>query len=179
MRLPFSLPLPRTTSVTDCDGQATGNLGKLILDALLQTNQFELSVVSRTESTAEVPSHSIKFHHQGDHASPTFLAKAFAHQDAVVFCLGLMADPHLELRMIEAAAKAGVPWIVPGMYGVDVDNAVLRAALPPLEMAKERVRQIGEIGAAGGVKWLGFISNPWLEYVRNYHYHLVSLLDPN
>ena len=92
---------------------ATGNLGKLVTTALLDTQNFSITATSRSGSEsifATDPSIEIK---QGGYSSPAFLANAFAGIDAVVLYLHHTSVPELATEVIEAAAAAGVKWIFP------------------------------------------------------------------
>ncbi len=91
----------------------TGNLGKLVTKAMLDTNRLSVTLISRSGSESTLPTDpSVKIK-QGDYSSPAFLADAFAGIEAVVLCLHHTSVPDLEIKLIEGAAAAGVKWILP------------------------------------------------------------------
>lgn len=74
--------------------------------------------------------------------------------------------------MIEAAAKAGVKWILPTEYAGDGLNEGMVEAVPLFWPKREARKQIEELGKGGegregceGVKWVGVATGPWLEAV--------------
>ena len=92
---------------------ATGNLGKLVTNALFDTKNFSITVISRFGLESILPTDPSINIRQGDYSSPAFLADAFAGIEAVIFCLHHTSVPDLEIKLIEAAAAAGVKWVFP------------------------------------------------------------------
>ena len=92
---------------------ATGNLGSVIIQALVETNNFYITAASRIPPKFGFPNSPSLTIKTGDYDSPSFLAEVFTKHDAVVFALHYTAVPELEIKMIEAAAQAGVKWIPP------------------------------------------------------------------
>jgi hypothetical protein len=64
--------------------------------------------------------------------------------------------------LIKAAAKAGVKWILPTEYAGDGMNASLVEAVPLFHPKREARRLVEELG----MKWVGFATGPWMEFVR-------------
>lgn len=78
----------------------------------------------------------------------------------MVLALHFSAVPELEIKLIEAAAEAGVRWIVPTEFGSD--NANEGISNVPINAAKVAPREkIEELG----LSWIGVVTNPWLDYV--------------
>lgn len=72
--------------------------------------------------------------------------------------------------LIEAAARAGVEWILPTEYAHDGLNEGMRRRLEgwglgALEKSGVRVRVEELAGTCKGVKWIGVATNPWPEFV--------------
>ncbi len=95
---------------------AGGNLGSLVVNALLDAKRFNITIISRTGSESSFPTDPSITIKQGDYSSAGFLAEAFAGIEAAIFTLHWSAIPELEIKLIEAAAEAGVKWIVPSEY---------------------------------------------------------------
>lgn len=145
---------------------ATGNLGTLVVSSLLAAQKFTITAISRNPPSTPFsasPSLVIK---TGDYSSPSFLSEIFTNQDAVVLTLHWSAVPDLEIKLIEAAAAAGVKWIFPVEYGSDNGNKELEESVPH-NVAKRGPREkIEELaGRYEGLKWIGVITNPWFDYV--------------
>ena len=60
-----------------------------------------------------------------DYAKPETLVKALGGQDALVITLSAMAEKGRELALVEAAAQAGVKWIIPNDWSPDTENPAL------------------------------------------------------
>jgi len=74
-----------------------------------------------------------------------------------------MSAPDIQNNLITAAAKAGVPWILPNEYGNDgLNEEVLRNI--PILVGKKKYRDlIEELGVSN---WIGIASNLWVDFVR-------------
>lgn len=148
--------------------QASGTIGSQILNHLLGTNKFHVTVISRSDSKATFPSHSSLTVHKGSYSDPEFLQTAFSDQDAAVIALNFMAMG-LQPGIIEAAAKAGVKWIVPTEYAMDGLNETLAKNLSkvpimlPKVMARKQVEELAR--DYPGLSWIGVATNPWTEFV--------------
>lgn len=69
--------------------------------------------------------------------------------------------------LIEAAAQAGVKWILPTEYAGDGLNEAMVDAVPvfhPKRAARKQVEELAE--RYEGLKWIGVATNPWMEFVR-------------
>ncbi|KAK9415705.1 putative Bifunctional pinoresinol-lariciresinol reductase [Seiridium unicorne] len=98
---------------------ATGNLGPSVLEALLKTKDFNITVLKRAESKSKLPaSVKVKVVDFEDEAS---LVAALKGQDAVVSTLGTPGFA-LQTRLIDAAASAGVKRFIPSEFGSDTAN---------------------------------------------------------
>lgn len=111
---------------------ASGNLGPSILTALLAANTFEVTILTRSDSTATFPS-GVKVI-PVDYTSLPSLTAAMTGQDAVVSTLSMLAMSAQTL-MIDAAIAAGVKRFIPSEFGSDTYNAKAR----PLPVYKGKV----------------------------------------
>jgi hypothetical protein len=95
--------------------QASGNLGPAILKGLLDTGAFNVTVLSRKESTATFPPQvkAIKTDYSDAH-----LAEVFAGQDAVISNINA-GQMDVQRRTIDAAARAGVKRYLPSEFGAN------------------------------------------------------------
>lgn len=99
---------------------------------------------------------------KGDYESDDFLVSALKGQDMFIIMLSFTAPPAMQTKLIEAAAKAGVPWIIPCEFGSDNGNPGMAASVP-MNSAKAQYRE--KIEALGKSSWIGIVNNPWFEYV--------------
>ena len=67
--------------------------------------------------------------------------------------------------LIEAAAKAGIKWILPTEYAADGLNKSLMDAVPLYYGKGAARKQIEELAETyEGLKWIGVATNPWTEF---------------
>lgn len=146
---------------------AGGNLGSLVLKNLIQSRKsFNIAVISRSGSKSAFPADPSITVKTGSYDSASFLESAFAGIDAAILTLNYNAVPDGEIRLIEAAAAAGVKWIFPAEFGSDTGNEVMVNAVP-IHPIKVRVRGVIEDLSKKheGLKWVGLVTNPWFDFV--------------
>lgn len=90
------------------------------------------------------------------------LVEALKGQEAVVIALAFTAPPEIQTRIIDAAAEAKVPFVIPNEYGSDNANVALREAVP-MNAAKTKYRnRVEELGVSS---WIAIVCNPWYDHV--------------
>ncbi len=100
---------------------ASGDVGKVILPALIADSNFQVSVLSRAESSATFPSNVNVI--KADYSNKDALVKALTGQDVVISTVGGEALlKNFDRTLIEAAVEAGVKWFIPSEYGFDLDH---------------------------------------------------------
>lgn len=143
---------------------ASGNVGSATLKALLATNQFDITIVTRPDSKASFPTSSSIEVKKGSYDDAEFLKSAFTGQDAAVFAVGFTAMNE-QTKLIEGAAKAGVKWIVPTEYAGDGMNTEMMNSVPMFAPKVAARQQIDELAKTyKGLKWIGIATNPWAEF---------------
>jgi NAD(P)H dehydrogenase (quinone) len=158
MRETVSIGPKKETVVIVVTG-ATGKLGRLVLDALLQTvPAMELAVAIRTPSkAADLAARGVQVRH-GDYDRPDTLSGAFKPGEKVLLIsaneVGKRAVQHL--RVIEAARAANVALLA---Y-----TSLLRADRSTLILAEEH-RTTEEAIHASGLPYV-FLRNGW--YLENH-----------
>ncbi|KUJ19446.1 NAD(P)-binding protein [Mollisia scopiformis] len=145
---------------------ATGNLGSLVVKHLLQSHKkFNITAITRSDSTSTLPDHPSLIVKKGDYSSPEFLASAFAGQEAVIFTLYHTAVPEQEVKYIEAAAAAGVKWILPVEFGGDNAHPHMSTFVPVHAKKTAPRKRIEELSKTHeGLKWIGVVTNPWFDF---------------
>ena len=72
----------------------------------------------------------------------------------------------VQKSLIEAAAKAGVKWILPTEYAGDGLNKHMVDNVPIFWPKREALKYIEELSKTHeGLKWIGVATNPWMELV--------------
>ncbi|RGP76743.1 oxidoreductase [Fusarium longipes] len=137
---------------------ASGQVGRPTIKALITQGVHDITAVQRPESTSKFPSEvTIKV---GDLQDESFLANAFQGQDVVVMMPPLPHIISIQEPAVRAAARMGVPYILPAEYGPDPfahrlveQNQLLRD--------KQRIRNlINELGVAS---WISITVGPFLD----------------
>ncbi|KAF2826888.1 NAD(P)-binding protein [Ophiobolus disseminans] len=137
---------------------ATGTIGSVTLAALLKTNIHTITAITRTESSATFPSGvTVK---KGDYSDASFLASALEGQDVLILQVNMMPNAmESQVTLIEAAAKAGVPWVLPTEFGSDIYSPIARDF--PMTGMKKKYRDLIE---EKGLSWIGIVNNPWFDW---------------
>ena len=136
---------------------ASGNLGVKTLDALLENEQHQITVITRPSSTATSPSQvSVK---RGQYDDNAFLESALQGQDVLLVMLAF-AGMQSEAPILEAAARAGVRYVFPSDYGADLSIKGTSFATKLIERKQKTFHHIEQ----RGMKWIVVVTNPWVDY---------------
>lgn len=140
---------------------ANGNIGTPTLATLLSHDIHVITVISRLESTTTYPSGVVV--KRGSFDDGTFLLQALQGQDALVLQLPIQASG-LQDHFIDAAAKAGVKYVLPTEWGSDPAAKLVDEFLPLAEKREQR-RLIEDLGVSS---WVAIVNNPWFDFsLRN------------
>ncbi|WP_448072742.1 SDR family oxidoreductase [Georgenia yuyongxinii] len=139
---------------------ATGHLGRLVLDQLLERGvaPADVLVLARTpEKAADLAARGVQVR-EADYDRPETLGPALAGVDKLLLISGSEVGGRVQqhTNVVEAARNAGVSRI---LY-----TSMLRASTSTLVLAPEH-KGTEEVIAASGLSYT-FLRNPW--YVENY-----------
>jgi nucleoside-diphosphate-sugar epimerase len=149
---------------------ATGSVGAPILASLLAEPSFTVTVLSRASSSASFPSHVpvIKI---SDAYTTSELTSAFKGQDAVVIALttsSVTADGKdgLAIRLIDAAAAAGVKRFIPSEFGANNLDKRARDLVPVYDIKGAMLEYlIAKAKASNGTfTWTSISCGSWLDW---------------
>ena len=134
---------------------ASGKLGKPTLQALLSKGVHTITAIQRNESASKFPPQVVV--KKGSLTDELFLVEALKGQDVLIVIVPI---PNMDLGgiLIHAAAKAGVPYILPTEFGVDTPKVENEHSMMPPKMARRRL--IEELGVSS---WIAVIVNFWLD----------------
>lgn len=98
---------------------------------------------------------------QVDYAFEPSLVAALQGQQFLIITLAITAPIGIHSKLVRAAAKAGVPYVMPNSYGIDIGNYVLstQSLLGTLVRA-----DCAEIEALGVSSWILLVCGTWYEY---------------
>ncbi|KAL9112782.1 MAG: hypothetical protein Q9227_003085 [Pyrenula ochraceoflavens] len=147
---------------------ATGHIGKVFVEALVRNGQHELTALTRSETKGDLPE-GVK-RSQVDFNNHDSLVAALHGQQFLIITLAVTAPQDLHNKIVNAAASAGVSYVMPNFYGSDIRNpklgdeafgAVIKQQLS--EMEKLGVSYVSlacgtwyEWSVALGESWFGF-----------------------
>ncbi|GFF35098.1 hypothetical protein IFM51744_02669 [Aspergillus udagawae] len=138
---------------------AGGTVGKYITQELLQTGQHTVTALTRADSKNNLPAgvRTVTV----DYDNESTLVAALQNQQFLIITLSVTAPKDTQSKLIHAAAKAGVPYVMPNCYGVDITDEKLRKE----SLAGEPVKQAcAEIEATGVSVWVALVCGFWYEF---------------
>ncbi|TKX23700.1 hypothetical protein C1H76_4217 [Elsinoe australis] len=137
---------------------ASGTAGKHVVAELLKTGKHEITAITRSDSTATFPSGVTVA--KVDYSSTASLVAALKGKDCLIITMAVTAPPEQETKLIEAAAEAGVPWVLPNEWGYEYsDSAGQDVFFGP---GKKKTRQ--HIESLGVTSWIGVACGFWYEF---------------
>jgi NmrA-like family len=80
--------------------------------------------------------------------------------------LAFQATPQDHMQLIDAAADAGIKWIIPTEFGSDNGNKPFSNMVPINAMKsgpREHVEKLAETHP--GLSWIGVVPSAWFDYV--------------
>ncbi|KAI1750360.1 NAD(P)-binding protein [Xylaria castorea] len=99
---------------------ATGHLGSYFVDELLKTGRHTITALTRGGNEKKIPD-SVKVI-EVDYNNQSSLVAALQGQQFLAIVLAAGAPPETHSIIVQAAAKAGVSYIMPTTYGADITN---------------------------------------------------------
>ncbi|EXJ57220.1 hypothetical protein A1O7_07567 [Cladophialophora yegresii CBS 114405] len=139
----------------------SGNVGEYMAKSLLQTGMHHVTAVTRADSPslANMPAGlTIK---KVNYDDPSTLIDALTGQDVLIITMAVTAPPDTQDKLIDAAAAAGVPWILPNEYSSDPTNESMQK---DILLGDGRVKARQRIERLGVSSWIGFCCSFWYEY---------------
>jgi hypothetical protein len=133
-------------------------MGEPIAKALLQTGKHTVTALTRKGSKNTVPAGVTAI--PVDYDDESSLVAALQGQQFLVITLSATAPPDTHSKIVKAAVKAGVPRIMPNIFGTDDSNEALIKD-DPLSA------DVGSIKASieeAGCEWTSIICSMWYEF---------------
>jgi nucleoside-diphosphate-sugar epimerase len=150
---------------------ASGKLGGHVLAALLAEPSFSVTVVVRKSSKANFPS-SVTVKLVSDGFTTEELIPVLQGQDAVITTVQ-GTNSALQIRIANAAVKAGVKRFIPADFGSFDSNSPWALGIMPLYLEKENVRshlkQLSETSSntGGSFSWTSLVSGHFFDYLES------------
>lgn len=122
-----------------------GRIGGAFAKELLKSGKHTITALIRKESKGTVPGDAKAV--QVDYDNEETVVGALKGQQFLIITLGVRAPQDLHSKIVKAAVKAGVPYIMPNSYGYDIHNENLKND-PYLGHIKQGVEEIKDLGAS-------------------------------
>jgi hypothetical protein len=150
--------------------EASGNLGKPILQALLDSSDFSVSVLIRKSSDAVFPPGVLV--HKMDFSKSSFLS-AFEGQYAIVSAVGAGGFPD-QKRITDMVVKGGAKRFPPSEFSSNTLSDIVQELVPVFQGKKEVLDYL-KSKEIEGMSWTGITSGLLFDWVRKRYVHTTSL----
>ncbi|KAF4336747.1 isoflavone reductase family [Fusarium beomiforme] len=137
---------------------AGGTIGSPIANALLQTGKHTITALTRKGSTTKLPAGILIA--PIDYNDESTLIDALKNQQFLIITLAPNAPRDTHSKLVQAAAKAGVPYIMPNGYHGDIEQVKLGEDILLGPVAKANRDEIERLG----MKWITVCCGFWFEY---------------
>ncbi|KAK9243183.1 hypothetical protein V1506DRAFT_562260 [Lipomyces tetrasporus] len=138
---------------------AGGSVGKHIAQELLKTEKHTVTALTRSGSQSKLPEGVQPVYvNYDDEAS---LATALEGQEFLIITLSVMAPPGTQSKLVQAAAKAGIRYVMPNVWGNDVTNEGLVSSLQNWGRSRAVINEIEKTGVSS---WIALICGFWYEH---------------
>ncbi|KAF2009408.1 NAD(P)-binding protein [Aaosphaeria arxii CBS 175.79] len=134
---------------------ASGRIGSHFANSLLASGKHTVTAISRHDSSASPPAGVVNKPVNFDNEDE--LVEALKGQQFLIITLGARAPKDLHSRIVKAAIKAGVEYIVPNAYGADIKNEVL---VKEEMLTGQYAALCNEIESLGG-NYICLVCGPW------------------
>lgn len=132
-------------------------MGSFIVKELLKAGKHQVTAITRTDSSAAIPE-GVQVA-KVNYDQPSSLVAALKGQDALVITMNTRAPKETQYKLIDAAAEAGVAWILPNEWGLDKsDDKVAEQTF--LGGASAVYKYIEGLGKSS---WLAIVTGFWYE----------------
>lgn len=138
---------------------AGGNSGRYMTESLLATGKHNVTAITRSDSKSDLPK-GVKVAHV-DYNNPASIVEALKGQDALIITMGVMAPRDTQPKLIQAAADANVPWVLPNAWSPDSTNEGLCKDVGIFQ-GQEVIKDL--ISKTGGSSYMNVTTGFWYEW---------------
>ncbi|KAL2678365.1 hypothetical protein Neosp_009111 [[Neocosmospora] mangrovei] len=145
----------RTVAIVGAGGQ----VGKFFTEHLLKTGKHVVTAITRSGGNSTFPD-GVKTT-PVDYNDEKSLVVALKGHDFLIITLSLAAAPDTHSKLVTAASKAGVPYVMPNAHSINFhDSERLRKDIPIGDTVLERIAEVKRLGMTCIVLMVGF----WYEF---------------
>jgi uncharacterized protein YbjT (DUF2867 family) len=151
--------------------KASGNIGKIILDSLVVSNKFTITVISRKESEAVFPPGVTVLKTDFSGSS---LEAAFQGQDAVISAVGATAFNE-QKALVDAAIAARVQRFIPSEFSANSQSEAVLQLLPLFGQKNDVIKYL-KSKESSGLTWTGIATSGLFDWVSDLLYRGVCVV---
>ncbi|GKT52175.1 uncharacterized protein ColSpa_12356 [Colletotrichum spaethianum] len=138
---------------------AAGTMGKFVTHELLKSGQHTVTAITRHNSDSKLPEGVIAAKVNYDDESS--IVEALKGQQYLIITLKNTAGQDTQLKLVKAAAKAGVPYVMPNAWGPDPKNSSLMSDTLIGQSFQGAVKEIEQLGVS---EWIIMSCGFWYEF---------------
>ncbi|KZF26454.1 NAD(P)-binding protein [Xylona heveae TC161] len=137
---------------------AGGTIGTHITNALLKTGRHKVTALSRKDSGNKLPDGVVIA--PVDYDDEATIVAALKGQQFFIITMAPTAPRDTHSKLVQAAAKAGIPYVMPNAYGGDIDNIKLGQDTMLGPVGKAQRDEIERLG----MQWITVCCGFWYDY---------------
>ncbi|KAF4447490.1 putative oxidoreductase CipA-like [Fusarium austroafricanum] len=138
---------------------AGGSVGSYLAKYLLKTGKHTVTAITRKGSNSKMPEGARVV--AVDYNDENSLVGALRGQQFLAISLNVALMPEGQDNLIKAASKAGVPWIMPNVFGIDITNKSLTEENMTGAGILPGINAIEELGTSS---WIAMCCSHWYEF---------------
>lgn len=142
--------------------QASGNIGKIILERLIAATSFTITVISRKESEADFPQGITVIKTDFSESS---LESAFRGQDVVISVVGASGFNE-QKALVNAAIRARVQRFIPSEFSANSQSDAVLQLLPLFRQKNDLIKYL-ESKESSGLTWTGIATSGLFDWVSD------------
>ncbi|GFF94879.1 isoflavone reductase [Aspergillus udagawae] len=137
---------------------AGGTVGSHIVASLLKTGKHTVTALTRKDSSNQLPEGVVVA--PVDYNDEATIVAALKGQQFLIITMAPTAPRDTQSKLVQAAAKAGVPYIMPNGYAGDIDNIQLGQDTllgPAAKATRDEIERLG-------MQWVTVCCGFWYDY---------------
>lgn len=134
-------------------------MGKYVTQELLKGGKHIITAITRHNSDSKLPAGVVAA--KIDYDDENSIVEALRGQQYLIITMNSRAPRDTQLKLVRAAAKAGVPYVMPNAWGPDPKNETLMRETLIGDMFHEAVEEIKQLGVS---EWIIMSCGFWYEF---------------
>jgi hypothetical protein len=129
------------------------------VEELLKIGQYKVTAITRKEGGSQIPP-GVEVR-KVDYDDQLSLIQALQGTEMLIITMSVMAPRDTQSKIINAAAEANVPWVIPNEWGCDYGNEEM---VKDIIIGQAVLNTRAQIERLGKSSWVGITCGFWYEY---------------